>query len=295
MGHTPVLESEVPRFLVWDADGLYVDGTVGCGGHARGILRHLSASGRLWGFDWDADVLEIARAALAGEEGRVRLFNESFSRIGERLAEEGALAHGIFVDLGLNSAVLDQPSRGFQYADPTAPLDMRMDLSLSRTAGDLLRDLEEEELITLLRELGEVRRPRAAARAIVRGRERAPIETAGDLASILRRAGALPGGPAELSRIFQALRMRVNRELEEIDSLLRHASDWLVPGGRLLVIAYESLSDRRVKQLHRKEPGADREPRFRMLTKKVVRPGRDEVLGNARARSARLRALERKD
>jgi len=291
--HLPVLASQAVDLLVRDPDGLYVDGTVGCAAHARLVLERLSLSGRLWGFDWDEEMLACARATLAADSARIRLFHAPFSTIGAELARAGTLATGILIDLGLNSAVLDDPARGFTYRHPDSPLDLRMDRSRPVTAADVLASEPEDELEKLFREFGEVRRPRAVARAITSERARRPIATAGDLALTLRRARALHGGPAELSRVYQALRYRVNEELDEIDRLLAGVAGWIVPGGRLITISYESLSDRRIKALHRKSGAAGHPAPFRLLTSHVIRPGRDEIHANPRARSAKLRALER--
>ena len=248
--HLPVLAKVAVDLLVRDTGGLYVDGTVGGAAHAALILERLSPSGRLWGFDWDQEMLSLAKASLDDGECRVRLHHAPFSLIGEMLAREGLRANGILLDLGLNSAVLDDPSRGFSYRDPASPHDMRMDRTRTTTAADVLGNASEDDLERIFRELGEVRRPRVVARAIARERARRPILTAGDLASGLRRAHALSGGPAELSRIYQALRYAVNAELDDIDLFLNGVAVWIVPEGRLVVISYESLSDRRVKALH---------------------------------------------
>ncbi len=293
MGHLPVLAAAACDLLVWDPDGLYVDGTIGCAGHALAILSRLSPKGRLWGFDWDQAMLAQARAALAHEDVRVRLFHEPFSLIGGQLAAASTTAHGILIDLGLNSAVLNDRDRGFSYKDPDAPLDMRMDRTRPQTAAELLGQSDEEDLARIFRDLGEARRPRAAARAVVHARERAPLRTAGDLVRALRLARAIPGGPSELSRIFQAIRFAVNGELEDLDRFLEGAPDWILPGGRLVVISYESQSDRRVKMLSRQVAGGPRAPAFRAIHRRVVRPDRDEIRNNPRARSAKLRALER--
>jgi 16S rRNA (cytosine1402-N4)-methyltransferase len=295
MGHKPVLAASAIESLIWDPDGLYVDGTIGCGGHARLILERLSPRGFLLGFDWDAAMLDMAAEALGAATGRFRLYQESFARIGDRLAEEGRRAHGILIDLGLNSVALDDSGRGFRHSAPEAPLDMRMDRSRPGTAGDLLNEASEDELTRIFRDLGEARRSRVAARAIVHARAGRPLLTSGDLVRTLERARAVPGGPAELSRIFQALRLEVNRELDELDHLVANVSDWLVAGGRLVVIAYESLSDRRVKSLQRSSGETGGEARFRKLTAHVLRPDRDEIRDNPRARSAKMRVMERKD
>ena len=251
MGHKPVLAAATIESLVWDLDGLYVDGTIGCGGHARLILDRLSPRGFLLGFDWDAAMLETAAASL-GDAGRFRLFQESFAEIGDRLAEEGRRAHGILLDLGLNSAALDDSGRGFRHSDPAAPLDMRMDRNRPGTAADLLNETSEEELARIFHDLGEARRPRAAARAIVRGPGGPPVA---DLGRSRASARTGPGRAGRSGRVVEDLpshppRGEPTSSMRSIGSSPRVA-DWLVPGGRLVVIAYESLSDRRVKSLQR--------------------------------------------
>jgi 16S rRNA (cytosine1402-N4)-methyltransferase len=290
--HIPVMVAAATDLLVWDPAGLYVDATLGRGGHFRAFLEKLSPEGRLWGFDWDGELLDRTRALFADAGERVRFFHAPFSRIGVELERAGETAHGIFVDLGLSSDALNDPQRGLQYRDPNAPLDMRMDRTRPLTAAAVVAESSEEELARIFQDLGETRRPLAAARAIVRERGTRPILTAGDLISVLRRARAIPGGPAELSRIFQSLRYVVNDELEELDRLLDHAPEWLVPGGRLVVISYESLTDRRVKSRCRSAAPAGT-PALRMLNRHVLRPDREEIRANPRARSAKLRAIER--
>ena len=292
MGHDPVLATSVCELLVWHPDGLYIDGTVGCGMHARQILECLGAEGTLWGFDWDEEMLSTARLELNNDAHRVRLFHDPFSRVGERLEEEGVRAHGIFLDLGLNSAVLDSSERGFRYRDADSPLDMRMDRRKTRTAADLLNKATEPELATLFRDLGGVRRSGAVARAIVQARERAPLRVAGDLVTALRRGRGSRVDASELSRVYQALRVKINEELEDLDRFLETAADALVPSGRLLVLSYESVTDRRVKAMHT-DPTKENPASFRLLTRRVVRPEREEIRENPRARSAKLRAMER--
>ncbi len=290
--HIPVMVAAAADFLVWDPAGLYIDATLGRAGHFRAFLDRISPEGRLWGFDWDGELLARTRTLFADAGERVRFFHAPFSSIGAELERAGESAHGIFVDLGLSSDALNDPERGLQYRDPSARLDMRMDRTRSLTAATVVAESSEDELERIFSELGETRRPAVAARAIVRERATRPILTAGDLVSVLRRARAIPGGPSELSRIFQSLRYVVNGELEELDELLDNAPRWLVPGGRLVVISYESLTDRRVKA--RCRPAAsDETPAFRMLHRHVLRPDREEIRANPRARSAKLRALER--
>lgn len=292
MGHEPVLATSVCEWLVREPDGLYIDGTVGCGGHARRILECLGAEGSLWGFDWDEEMLETARSELNNETQRVRLFHDPFSRVGDRLEEEGVRAHGIFLDLGLNSAVLDSTERGFRYRDADSPLDMRMDRRKKQTAADLLNKATEPELTTLFRDLGGVRRAGAVARALVQARERSPLRFAGDLVAALRRGRGSRVDASELSRIYQALRVKINEELEDLDRFLETVVDALLPAGRLLVLSYESVTDRRVKRMHAPIT-PDHPAPFRLLTRRVIQPDREEIRANPRARSAKLRAMER--
>jgi 16S rRNA (cytosine1402-N4)-methyltransferase len=291
MGHMPVLAVESVDLLLVNPAGLYIDGTVGLGGHSKRIVSKLSDNGLLWGFDWDEEMLNHARQTLLPESSRVEFFREGFSCIGQHLAAREMVADGILLDLGLNSKVLDDPSRGFLYRDPSAELDMRMDRSRPRTAAMLLASGGEEELERVFREYGEVRKPKTVARAIVHARRIGPIVCAKDLIEALRRAHALAGGPAELSRIWQALRYEVNEEMAELSRFVQEVHDWIRPGGRVCVISYESISDRMIKSLHRRV--GDKESRFRLLTRRVVVPGREEIRSNPRARSAKLRAMER--
>ncbi|MBD3163056.1 MAG: 16S rRNA (cytosine(1402)-N(4))-methyltransferase RsmH, partial [Candidatus Eisenbacteria bacterium] len=279
MGHLPVLAETAVDLLVRDPNGLYVDGTIGAANHTLLLLETLDSNGRVWGFDWDQEMLEIARDKLEHQGDRVELFAEPFSRIGTRLAERDRHAHGILIDLGLNSEALDAKDRGFRYRDADAPLDMRMDRRREGTAADYLADATEEELAETLRELGEVRNARAVARALVEARRSRPIRTSGDLVGALRRAGQLRGGAADLSRIYQALRLRTTGEIEEIDRLIAGVPDWLIPGGRLVVLSYESISDRKIKSL-RGGPGRENASPLRPLNRKVIRPTRDEIASN---------------
>lgn len=290
--HNPVLAESVADLLVTDPDDLYVDGTIGSAGHALAILARLSPRGRLWGFDWDPEMIPIARERIGPDEPRVRLACAPLSQVAARLAGEGERARGILADLGLNSLVLDSTERGFRYRNPQAPLDMRMDRRGGRTAADVLNGTSEVELRRILREAGEVRRAPAVARAIVAARGRAPLRTAGDLLHALRRA-RVPAPPAELSRIYQALRYQVNEELEDLDRFLAEVASALAPRGRLVVLSYESITDRRVKALGKAPVIPMPGPRLHALQRRVMKPDREEIAKNPRARSARLRALER--
>ena len=291
-GHVSVLLAETLELLAVRPGGLWVDGTVGLGGHAAALLRASAPDGRLLGLDRDTETLERARSALAGFGDRVRLESGDYREIPERLGDERA--DGVLLDLGISSAQLDDPERGFSFLSD-GPLDMRMDRREAETAADVVNHLPEKELADLIYAYGEERKSRRIARAIVRARESAPIRTTAELAEIVRRAtfrgpprGARRGlHPA--TRTFQALRIHVNRELGGLGETIERIAGCLAPEGRMVVIAFHSLEDRAVKTTFR-----DLSRRgHRLLTKKPVRPSEAEARENPRARSARLRALAR--
>lgn len=308
-GHVPVLLDEVLDALRPAGGETYLDGTFGGGGYARAILE--AASCTLWAIDRDPDA--IARgAALAEAMGpdRLHLVQGRFGDMVELLAEKGVtMLDGVVLDLGVSSFQIDQPERGFSFRTD-GPLDMRMGRS-GPTAADLVAGLPEGELADMLYQLGEEKRSRRVARAIVAARAEAPIDTTGRLAEIVR--GAVPPDKSGLhpaTRSFQALRIRVNDELGEITRGLAAAASLLAPGGRLVVVSFHSLEDRLVKRFmaeeagrlpapSRHDPGAlaahAPEARFRLLTARTVRPADAETRRNPRARSARLRAMQRLD
>jgi 16S rRNA (cytosine1402-N4)-methyltransferase len=306
--HRPVLPDEVLTWLAPRPGGRFCDATIGYGGHARAILEASAPDGRLIGLDRDRDALEAARSNLAAYGDRVTLVHAPFSRLAEVLAEQGALPlDGCLVDLGVSSPQLDRGERGFSFRR-AGPLDMRMDQSSGETASQYLGRVDEAELETVLRDFGEERFARRIAREIVAARDAAPITTTDALAAIVSRA--IPRrehhkDPA--TRTFQALRIAVNRELDELERFLADAPGCLRPGGRLAVIAFHSLEDRMVKRRMRQlsdHPGgrgpgdvvgarAPGDPRFEILTKKPITAGPAELAANPRARSAKLRAAER--
>jgi 16S rRNA (cytosine1402-N4)-methyltransferase len=261
---------------------LVADMTVGAGGHAAALLD--SGVGRVIGFDRDPQALRLARERLARYGERFTAVHRRFSQVGE--AEATGPLHGVLFDLGVSSMQLDEPERGFGYRSD-GPLDMRMgggDL----TAADLVNDLPERELADLLFEFGQEHRSRRIAAAIARARQRARIETTDQLAGVVVGAlGRRPGGPHPARRTFQALRIAVNRELEELAASLPRAVGLLSPGGRVVVISYHSLEDGIVKRAFRDDD------RLRVLTKKPMRASSQETTRNPRARSAKLRAAER--
>jgi 16S rRNA (cytosine1402-N4)-methyltransferase len=323
--HEPVLLMEILDFLfpaTASQGGIYCDATVGLGGHARAILERSAPGGRLIGLDRDPDALAIAKGALETFGDRVTLVHAPFSQVRSVLDELGAIpVDGILVDLGVSSPQLDRAERGFSFLR-SGPIDMRMDQTRGETAAELLARIDEDELGRLLRDYGEERFSGRIARHIVEARGRGELDSTGTLAAIVARAvppGERHKNPA--TRTFQALRIAVNRELEELDAFLDQAVGALRPGGRLCVIAFHSLEDRMVKRRFRALAGASgatgaagasgaagaagaagvtsatgaagERPRLRILTKHVVVASEAERERNPRARSAKMRAAER--
>jgi len=288
-GHEPVLLVETMQLLAVRPDGLYVDGTVGPGGHAQELLARSAPSGRLLALDRDAETLAKAATTLAPFGERARLLHADYRALPRLLAGEAPA--GVLLDLGVSSEQLNSPDRGFSFARE-GPLDMRMDRSQGESAADVVNRLPAEDLANLIYRYGEERASRRVARAIVAARERAPIATTAELAAIVRRAARTSRrsrlDPA--TRTFQALRIHVNRELEGLGAALVAIARCLAAGGRMAVISFHSLEDREVKQAFRSLAGGEG---FRLLTRKPVRPGAAERLANPRSRSARLRAIER--
>ncbi len=295
-GHAPVLLDEVLTWLDARPGGRYCDGTLGLAGHGRAILERSAPDGRLIGIDRDPSALELARIQLQSFGDRVTLVHARFSQAREVLERLGMIPlDGFLVDLGVSSPQLDWPERGFSFRND-GPLDMRMDPQSGETAADLLDRIDEDELARIIREYGEERHAARVAHAIVEARRAGPVDTTAKLATIVARAVPRhePGkNPA--TRTFQALRIAVNEELDEIDRFLTFAADCLRPGGRLCVIAFHSLEDRIVKRRFRTLAGRDGggPAVLRILTKHVVVATRDERGRNPRSRSAKLRAAER--
>jgi 16S rRNA (cytosine1402-N4)-methyltransferase len=303
--HVPVMLSEVVGLLAPRDGGRYLDGTFGGGGYAGAILQ--AASCTLWAIDRDPDAIARGASLAARFPGRLHLIHGQFGDMLALLAERGVTElDGVVLDLGVSSFQLDEPARGFSFRGD-GPLDMRMSRS-GLSAADVVNTLPERELADTLFELGEERASRRIARAIVVARAAEPITTTTRLAAIIR--GVLPpdrSGIDPATRSFQALRIRVNDELGEIERGLDQASKLLAPGGRLIVVAFHSLEDRLVKRFmgdaagrapapSRHDPRGLRTrtpPRFRLVTPRPLRPGAAELAVNPRARSARLRALER--
>jgi 16S rRNA (cytosine1402-N4)-methyltransferase len=287
--HVPVMTDEVVAALHPADGGVFVDCTVGLGGHARALLA--AGATRLIGIDRDPAALALAAAALGEWGGRVELVHGDY-RDAPRLLDERGIGEidGAVADLGVSSLQLDGEGRGFSFQRDEA-LDMRMDTSQGPTAADLIGDADERDLADVIYRYGEERRSRAVARAIVAARREAPIRTTAQLASIVRRVVGRRGRIDPATRTFQAIRIWVNGELDGLDRFLRALCARLRPGARVAVVTFHSLEDRPVKHTFRAlagEGGA-----FRLVTKKSLVPGDGELRSNPRARSARLRAIER--
>jgi 16S rRNA (cytosine1402-N4)-methyltransferase len=291
-GHVPVLLKEAIDFLAVKRGGTYLDATVGLGGHSYEIAKRLGAPGHLIGFDKDPAALEMARKRLSGtgEDARrsITLIHASFAEVGERVAP--ASLDGILADLGVSSLQLGDPERGFSF-QAEGPLDMRMNPMSGETAEQVVNHIDERELADVIYEFGEERRSRRIARAIVRSR---PIRTTKQLVEVVSAAARSMKWKHErihpATRTFQALRIFVNRELDDLKALLEAAPRVLKPGGRLVVISFHSLEDRIVKDAMRE--GA-KDKHFRLLTKKPVMASEDEIDRNPRSRSAKMRAAEK--
>jgi 16S rRNA (cytosine1402-N4)-methyltransferase len=291
MTHVPVMTAEVVQFLQPGAGGVFVDCTVGLGGHSRALLE--AGAARVVGLDRDPDALARARESLAPWSDRVDLVHADYRAIDEVLdrrdlpAVDGALA-----DLGVSSMQFDTPGRGFSF-QRDEPLDMRMDRSSGDTAADLVARSREEDLANAIFQYGEERFSRRIARALVEARRESPVDTTGRLAAIVRRAIPQRGysriDPA--TRTFQALRIWVNRELDGLAGFVEAAARRLRAGARLVIITFHSLEDRIVK--HTLRALQQRDALVQVLTKKPIVPSDEEVERNPRARSAKLRAAER--
>ncbi len=306
-GHKPVLLDECIEALNIRPDGIYLDGTLGRAGHSLEIVKRLT-TGRLISIDRDETALAAAEERLAAYRDRVTLVHSNFSRLGEVLEELGVSGvDGMLFDLGVSSPQLDEPERGFSYMHD-APLDMRMDATASLTARDVVNYWSFEDLRRILFEYGEERYAPAIAKAIVKAREAAPIETTFELTELIRKAmpaAALREKQHPAKRSFQAIRIAVNDELGELPPMLEAAERGLNPGGRLAVISFHSLEDRIIKQtLQKLATGCTcppefpvcvcgKKPQIKLVTRKPIVSGAQELKENPRARSAKLRVAEK--
>lgn len=290
MMHQPVLAEEVIKYLIPEDGGLYVDGNLGLGGHAERILDCSQPSGQVIGFDWDVDALAEAQKRLARFGSRVRFFRRNFATLKETLMELGiAQIDGLILDLGLSSWQLDGSGRGFSFRG-SEPLDMRMDDRADRTAADLLNTATEQDLADVFFYYGEERQARRIAARVVEKRRQIKIETTDQLVGIVESAIPKRFWPRKIhvaTKVFQALRIAVNRELENLSKILADGATLLKPGARFCVISFHSLEDRLVKQAFRENPG------LHVLTPKPVMATENECALNPRARSAKMRAASR--
>jgi 16S rRNA (cytosine1402-N4)-methyltransferase len=284
--HRPVLLDEVVRWVAPRPGAILVDGTVGAGGHAAALARHLGSTGRLIGLDRDPEMLALAEEATQGLP--VTLVRSPHSAVDEVLTELGlGPVDGLLLDLGVSSDQLRRSQRGFSFT-ADGPLDMRYDPNDDVTAADLINTLSADELADLFFRYGEERHSRRIARTIVAARRVEPIMTTSRLAALVRKS--IPGKWGRIdpaTRVFQALRIRVNRELEHLEATLTKLTDILRPAGRVVIVSFHSLEDRKVKWAFRNDPN------LAVLTRKPITASAEEVRQNPRARSAKLRAAER--
>jgi len=292
--HRPVMSKQVIELLSPRPDGIFVDCTVGGGGHAYQICQCLKGKGRFVGIDQDKDALEYCRGSLKEFDGLVCLVCDNFKNLDEILDDLGiGSVNGILLDLGVSSFQLDNAHRGFSFRGE-GPLDMRMDQSQTMTAAYIVNNLPPEELVRILQDFGQERWSRRITRAIIRNREKSPITTTGELTDIVLRA--VPAGSRRFrihpaTRTFQALRIAVNDELEVLKSALEKSLDRLAGGGRIAVISFQSFEDRIVKHMFRDNSV---QGRLDVLTKKPLYPDDDEIKDNPRSRSAKLRGAQKR-
>ena len=287
MIHVPVMPQEVISHLDIKKDGMYVDGTIGLGGHTSLILNQLSDKGHLIGIDRDAEAIEICKKSLFSHSSSLSLFNDSYNNIGSILNQFNNLkVDGILLDLGLSSMQLDKSNRGFSH-QTNSNLDMRYDISQKRTASEIINKLSESSLADIIYFNGEERRARSIAKSIVKMR---PLYTVNELIESIRRSTPPLKRNKTISRVFQAFRIAVNDELEKLDEFLSSFYKKLSIGGKIVIISFHSLEDRRVKHCFK---ALQKENKIRILTKKPITASKQEILKNSRSRSAKLRSAER--
>lgn len=306
--HVPVLLSEVLEALAPKSGGVYVDCTLGGGGHAQAVMEAIGPEGVLIGIDRDPQALKAAVSRLKDAPGTLIPVHSNYTQLEEILKQYGySQIDGVLFDLGVSSHQLDTKTRGFSYHED-APLDMRMNPNDPLSAYDVVNKYSERELARIIYEYGEERWARRIAEFIVQARKRTPIKTTGQLVEVIKQAipaAARWRGPHPARRTFQALRIEVNRELEGIEPSIRTAVEHLRPGGRVCVISFHSLEDRMVKRVFQELAQGcvcpkelpvcicGRKPQVRVLTRKPTTAGKDELAQNPRARSAKLRAAEK--
>ena len=307
--HYSVLLNETIENLNIKPDGIYVDGTLGGGGHAYQVASRLSEKGRLIGIDQDADAIAAAGERLKEFGDKITIIRSNYANMKEELHRIGVeKVDGIVLDLGVSSFQLDTPERGFTYRDENAPLDMRMDDSQSLTAKDIVKGYSEMDLYRIIRDYGEDKFAKNIAKHIVQERAKKPIETTGELTEIIRasipmKVQVTGGHPAK--RTFQAIRIELNKELEVLQNNLDDMIDLLNPGGRICIITFHSLEDRIVKTNFKRNENpctcpsdfpvcvCGKKSKGKVVTRKPILPSEEELEVNSRSKSAKLRVFER--
>ena len=307
--HYSVLRNETIENLNIKPDGIYVDGTLGGGGHAYQVASRLSEKGRLIGIDQDADAIAAAGERLREFGDKITIIRSNYANMKEELHRIGVeKVDGIVLDLGVSSFQLDTPERGFTYRDENAPLDMRMDDRQSLTAKDIVNGYSEMELYRIIRDYGEDKFAKNIAKHIVQERAKKPIETTGELTEIIRASIPMKvqmtgGHPAK--RTFQAIRIELNKELEVLQNNLDDMIDLLNPGGRICIITFHSLEDRIVKKNFKRNENpctcpsdfpvcvCGKKSKGKVVTRKPILPSEEELEVNSRSKSAKLRVFER--
>jgi 16S rRNA (cytosine1402-N4)-methyltransferase len=305
MFHTPVMAAEVTGLLIVRPDGTLMDLTCGGGGHLKKLSDHLSEKATLIGIDRDPDAVRVATESLENAPQDVKIIHSLFSRFDSVLRDlKISKVDGVLMDLGLSSHHIDSPDRGFSFIHD-GPLDMRMDFENNLTAGQIINNYSMDELVRIFKDYGEEKRSVKAADCICQARRKNEITSTHQLVEILKPILSKKYLNASLARIFQALRIEVNQEIEQLKTTLPKVLDHLSMGGRLAVIAYHSLEDRVVKRFfaqqakgcicppHIPECVCGKLPRIKILTKKVIKPSPEEIKQNSRARSAKLRVAEK--
>jgi 16S rRNA (cytosine1402-N4)-methyltransferase len=305
LNHVTVLLQEAVDALISNPDGFYIDGTFGRGGHSALVLQHLSPQGRLLAIDKDLAAIATAKEKFS-TDSRFEIAHDSFASLKALVTERGLLGkvQGVLLDLGVSSPQLDEAERGFSFMQD-GPLDMRMDQTRSPSAAEWVNSASEDEIIWVLREYGEERFAKRMARALIAERQKTPFTRTGHLAEVIKAANpAWEKGKHPATRAFQAIRIQVNRELEDLESVLTQALEVLAPGGRLVVISFHSLEDRLVKRFIRQQEQGDPVPKgvplreeqlhktMRSLAK-AVKASDLEVNENVRSRSAVMRVAEK--
>ncbi len=302
--HVPVMPGQVMEYMITETSGIYVDCTLGGGGHAKYLLNKLNKDAMYLGIDQDGTALDVAKSSLSGF-GQVSFIHDNFKNLNDIFLDKNIkYANGILLDLGVSSFQIDAAERGFSYMAETR-LDMRMNQNDTITAEDVINNYSEEDLIEIFKKYGEERKAKIIAKLVVQERKKKRINTTKQIKNIIERVVHPKFKIKSFARIFQALRIEVNQELENLKSVLQQAFKLLSTNGRLLVISYHSLEDRRVKQFFRQKAdpcicppelpvcGCDNLPEIKILTKKAIRAKPEEIAINKRARSALLRVGER--